>query len=119
MAGIGKPLKYKSAKTLQEAIDKYFIECEEKEKPYTFTGLALSLGFLSRQSIWDYSKRKDDLSLPIKRAMLRIESEYEARLSGNSPTGAIFALKNRDWADKKEMEHSGGVTFTAPKELDD
>lgn len=104
MAKIGKPLKYKLPKDLEAAINKYFKESDENEKPYTFTGLAYSLGFLSRQSIWEYSKRSDSLSLPIKKALLKIESNYESRLSGNSPTGAIFALKNRGWIDKQQIE---------------
>ena len=118
----GKPLKYQSAKALSTAIDAYFDDCRVDEKPYTFTGLALSLGFLSRQSIWEYSKRGDELSLPIKKAMLKIESKYEERLSGTTPAGAIFALKNRDWSDKQEVEHSGSVGLygdLTDKELDD
>ena len=39
-----------------------------------------------------------------------VEAEYEARLSGNSPAGAIFALKNCGWSDKHEYEHSGEIT---------
>lgn len=101
--------KYKSAKSLQKAIDKYISICEDNAnpKPMTYTGLAYHLGFASRQSIWEYSKRKDELSLPIKRAMLRIEQCYEESLHGNSPAGSIFALKNRGWRDKTEVEHSG------------
>ena len=39
-----------------------------------------------------------------------------------SDTAQIFWLKNRrpeKWRDKQEIEHSGGVVFSAPKELDD
>jgi len=41
----------------------------------------------------------------------RIENYAENRLFGNNPTGAIFALKNYGWKDKREVEqtgHSGG-----------
>lgn len=100
-------VKYKSAEELQRKIDEYVDDCTEREKPMTYTGLAYYLDFASRQSLWEYSKRKDDLSLPVKRAMLRIEQDYEERLASGSPTGSIFALKNRGWSDKTEVEHSG------------
>ena len=38
-----------------------------------------------------------------------MESCYEGKLSGTTPTGAIFALKNMGWRDKTETELSGGV----------
>lgn len=100
---------FKTAKELQEKIDEYIELCTsdiENIKPLTYTGLAYHLGFASRQSIWEYSKRKDELALPVKRAMLRIEQSYEEALHGNSPTGSIFALKNRGWRDKQELEHT-------------
>ena len=99
--------KYTNPDELQEAIDKYFAECHEKEKYPTFSGLAYALGFLQRQSLNQYADKDDDLSIPIKRATLYIESCYEEQLQHNSCTGAIFALKNRGWTDKQEIEHSG------------
>jgi hypothetical protein len=36
-----------------------------------------------------------------------IESGYEQRLFESSPTGAIFALKNFGWEDRRQNEHSG------------
>ena len=98
--------KFNSAEELQNRIDDYISQCEEDEKPMTYSGIAYHLGFASRQSIWEYSKRTDELSLPIKRAMLRIEQSYEEGLYGRSPTGSIFALKNRGWSDRTEIEHS-------------
>ena len=35
-----------------------------------------------------------------------IEREYEEQLQTGNPTGAIFALKNFDWKDKAEIEHT-------------
>lgn len=105
MSDTGRPLKYETAEELQVKIDEYIDICSDIDnpKPLTYTGLAYHLGFASRQSIWEYSKRTDELSLPIKRAMLRIEQSYEEALHGNSPTGSIFALKNRGWRDKQEI----------------
>ena len=38
--------------------------------------------------------------------MLRIEQSYEEALHGNCPAGSIFALKNRGWRDKQDIEHT-------------
>lgn len=88
-------------------IDEYFDECEKKEQHPTYCGLAYHLGYASRQSIWENANSDNGISLPLKRAMLKIESTYERMLSGNSCTGAIFALKNRGWTDKQSVEHTG------------
>lgn len=79
----------------------------EPERP-TWTKLALYLGFESRKSLHDYSK-KDAFSYPIKRALLVIESLYEEGLWSASPAGVIFALKNLGWVDKSEIEHKGNI----------
>ncbi len=102
---------FETAEQLEQKIEEYISLCNECDpiKPLTYTGLAYHLGFASRQSIWEYSKRSDELSLPIKRAMLRIEQSYEESLHGTSPAGSIFALKNRGWSDKTELKHSGSV----------
>jgi len=108
----GRPPKFKSEKELLNKIIAYFDLCKPKinnegvnENPenLTETGLALFLGFESRQSIYDY-KDKEDFSYIIKRALLVIENHYETRLIYSNPTGAIFALKNMDWKDKTEIE---------------
>ena len=102
----GRPRIYESADELQGVIDQYFADAEIK----TVTGLALYLGFESRQSFYDYEKN-NEFSYIIKKARLEVESAYEERLSGNSPTGAIFALKNMGWKDKTETEHSGNMSL--------
>ena len=94
---------FKTDKELQEKIEAYF---EEKQDKPTLTGLALHLGFCDRQSIYDYENNEEH-SCTIKRARLRIESAYEERMHSNSNAGAIFALKNFGWSDKQEIEHTG------------
>jgi hypothetical protein len=94
---------------VQVKIDAYFDESLTSERPVTFSGLALALGYNSRTQLWENSKGQKPISEPIKKAMMRIEEAYEERLHGNSPTGAIFALKNRGWQDKTEVELSGSV----------
>lgn len=100
---MGRPLKYKTVKELEDAILKYFESRTHKGKKYrapTISGLALYLGFESRQSLYDYNERPE-FSYTIKRAILAIE-EYaeEVLLSGEVATGAIFWLKNHKWTDK-------------------
>lgn len=97
----GRPLKYKTVKELEKDIDAYFKERYAKLVPPTISGLALYLGFESRQSLYDYQGRPE-FSGTIKRATARIE-DYAERilLSGDgSATGAIFWLKNHKWTDK-------------------
>lgn len=93
---------------MEKKAEVYFDECEEKKRKITITGLCYSLGFESKQSFYDYEK-DPKFSYTIKRLRLRIESVYESLLQGPSPTGPIFALKQWDWRDKQEVEHSGKI----------
>lgn len=99
---------------LLEKIDAYIEECEDPDTN-TVPGFAIAaykLGFSSRTSLWDYAQDDNEsISEPIKRLMLYIEADYEGQLRKQSCTGAIFALKNRGWTDKQEIEHSGGIVY--------
>lgn len=115
---MGRPPLFSNAEELEILITEYFESCKYKEDSegkiiqigdtITITGLALYLGFESRQSFYDYEKR-EDFSYIIKKARLQVESSYEKRLDNRNPTGAIFALKNMGWKDKHEVEQSGGI----------
>lgn len=98
----GRPAKYKNKEELQEKIDKYFRECDEKEEPYTVTGLGLALD-MSRQDLINYSN-KEDFFDTIKKAKQKVENYLEKRLiKDSSATGIIFNLKNNyGWKDKQE-----------------
>jgi site-specific DNA-adenine methylase len=100
---MGRPAKYDNPDDLIKAADAYFATCEDEERPITMSGLAYALGFTSRNSLYNYEE-KPEFSVPIKRALLRIEQAYEERLSGSACTGAIFALKNRGWKDTQTHE---------------
>ena len=95
------------ADAIQGKIDAYFDDCTDKEKRPTYCGLALALGYSTRQQVWEHSRLEEAISVPIKKALLRIEDAYEQALSSNACTGAIFALKNRGWKDKNETEITG------------
>ncbi|GAB2539957.1 terminase small subunit [Rufibacter soli] len=126
----GRPPHYDTPEQLMEAVDGYFVYIEgewhevevevkdpktgkkskRKEKvwdrlpePATITGLALYLGFGSRASLDDYEKR-EEFSYIIKKGRARVEHGYEKALHMQSPTGAIFALKNMGWKDKTETD---------------
>lgn len=98
----GRPPVFKTDNDLKEKIQGYYEEIKEKKENPTITGLALFLGFESRQSIYDYEK-KGKFSYTIKRARLKIENAYEQGLHGTASTGCIFALKNFGWTDRQDI----------------
>lgn len=100
----GRPLKFVSLEEVQEKIDDYFKDRDEKGKPYTITGLALHLD-TTRDILIDYQNR-DEYSNAIKKAKQRVELAYEERLINKGRSGDIFALKNFGWKDRQEQELS-------------
>lgn len=82
------------------------------EEP-TITGLAIYLGFESRQSLHDYAK-KDGFTYPIKRALLEVENNYEKGLWSDKVAGVVFGLKNMGWSDKQEHVVESTVSMKEP-----
>lgn len=127
MANAGRPPKYKSAEEIQEKIDQYFEECKGKplldacgkqiynklgypviigDKPPTITGLALALGFTSRQALLNYQGKKEFVDT-ITRAKARVEQYTEERLfDKEGSSGAQFSLRNnfKGWNDLEEKK---------------
>lgn len=109
----GRPPMYKSTEEIQGKIQEYFNNfISETPNPAlgkrpTVTGLALFLGFESRQSLYDYKKNKPEFTYIIKRATLAIEMNYEQMLDSKSVAGSIFALKNMGWMDRKDITSGG------------
>ena len=103
---VGRPRLYSSPDEFDQKVLSYQEYCEEKKEPVTWTGLALYLGFSSRQSIDEYLAYPE-FSDSVKRAKTFVEWHYELRLNGERPTGAIFALKNFGWKDKSDEEKAG------------
>ena len=104
----GRPRLYNSPEEFESKIGEYEQFCKEKDYPVTWTGLALFMGFSSRQSIDEYAKY-DGFSDSVKKAKTFVEWHYEMKLakSEGSPAGSIFALKNFGWKDKQEIEKTG------------
>jgi phosphoketolase len=142
MAKVGAPPKYKTVKEMQEAIDKYFKDCEGKiltdnegntiydkygyplvvdRKPLTITGLALALGFNSRQALLNY-QAKEEFNDTITRAKAVVEQYAEERLyDKDGANGAKFSLANNfsGWREKQQIEADVNSTVTINIELSD
>jgi hypothetical protein len=110
---VARPLKYKTVAELQKAIDEYFEDCKGEPlldedgtaltdkhgnpiilgaKPPTVTGLALALGFNSRQALLNYQVKKQ-FHDTITRAKSRCEAYAEGRLfDRDGSKGAQFSL---------------------------
>lgn len=104
----GRPPKWSSPDEIQPIIDAFFDLCDEKDEPYTITGLALALG-TTRLGLINYENKPEFVNA-IKTAKARCENYAEKRIykSGNA-AGAIFALKNYGWSDKQEVSIDGTV----------
>lgn len=125
----GRPPKFTDPAEMQVLIDAYFKKCDTNVAevltkkgdlvkitdpiPYTISGLTLALGFCSRQSLLDYSKKPVFMDT-IKAAKLACESNLEVgMLKGRwSSSPAIFDLKNNfGWIDNYDHAHSGSLTM--------
>ena len=105
MGEVGRPKAFKNVEEVEKKINAYFNYCEEKEKPYTMSGLAYYLE-VSRQTLVNYSY-KDEYFDTIKKARDRVQMQLEENALSNkaNPTFTIFNLKNNfDWKDKMEVE---------------
>lgn len=110
MAGKGNPRRWRSAKALQAAVDQYFEECSEEGRVPSVAGLALALGFMSRQALARYTDRmheenNDDYVVIVTSAKTRIE-EANIQLAYNkeASAGARFMLQNGfNYSEKQEI----------------
>lgn len=121
---VGRPLMFEpeagGVEEMQRRIDAYFADCDGTlltdpngqpiltkwgqeiyigKKPYTITGLALAIGFNSRQALLNYQGRKE-FNDAITRAKAKVEAYAEARLyDKEGSSGAQFSLKNnfKNW----------------------
>ena len=111
MSKLGRPKIFNDVKEVEEKINAYFNYCEEKEKPYTMSGLAYYLG-ISRQTLVNYSNQ-DQFFDTIKKARDRVQMQLEenALLNKANPTFTIFNLKNNfDWKDNNEVKTNVEIT---------
>jgi DNA-packaging protein gp3 len=76
---------------------------DREPEPPTISGLALFLGFNSREAFDNY-EQKGKFANTLKRGRLRVETIYEKKLHQPAPTGALFALKSMGWNEKPESK---------------
>ena len=124
---IGRPPVFKDVAEMQAKIDEYFKACEGEilkdnygdtifdkygqpvivnTRPPTITGLALALGFTSRQALLNYQAKREFFDTNT-RAKSRVEAYTESRLfDKDGANGAKFSLANNftGWSDKQEVK---------------
>ena len=138
---MGRPPEYSSVEEMQKKIDEYFLECEGKplvidgevmldksgqpiitgKKPLTITGLALALGFNTRQALLNYEGKPEFVDT-IKRAKTVVEQYAEMRLfDRDGANGAKFSLANnfKGWAEKQTIEADVKQELNITIELED
>lgn len=126
-AKTGRPPFFNSVEEMQEKIDAYFEACKGEVvydaegnpllnkygeivlkgvKPLTITGLALALGFTSRQALLNYQNKPEFVDT-ITRAKAVVEQYAEERLfDKDGANGAKFSLSNnfKGWNEKQVIE---------------
>ncbi len=104
---VGRPRKIKTPEEFDSLVDSYIEMCKAAEEPILLTGMILALGFVSKDTFYEYQKFPE-FTDSVKRARMFVEMEYEKRLNvNNSSSGPIFALKNFGWTDKTETKITG------------
>ena len=81
---------------------------DREPEPATVAGLALYLGFSSRQAL-EICEAKGKYASVLKRARLRIEELYEKKLHTQYTSGAIFALKSMGWNERTDTIELGNI----------
>ena len=133
---------YKTKEEIQEKIDAYFEECKGRQmldvegeivrdkygypviidsRPPTITGLALALGFTSRQALLNYQAKEEFIDT-ITRAKAKVEQYAEERLfDKDGANGAKFSLANNfdGWREKQQIEAEVSSEVTINIELSD
>lgn len=101
----------------------YFTDREKEERPITYTGLILALGFSSYCGFHIQAKR-EGFSEVVNWAKMHVIERYERRLHGPSPSGAIFAMQNfkdidgsRQWRNRIEQEVVDPMRGASEKEI--
>jgi hypothetical protein len=108
---VGRPLKFKTPKEIEDKANEYFNMCDEKGKPYTITGLAIALD-TDRKTLINYGE-KEEFFHTIKKVKQIVENYAEEMLYRSSNTaGVIFNLKNNyGWVDKQEIDTKVNMSY--------
>lgn len=141
---MGRKPTFTSAEEMQEKIDAYFASCEPEllrdgdgtpmlnkngepvyvgGRPMTIQGLALALGFTSRQSLLNYKAKREFVDT-VTRARLRVEQYAAERLfDRDAQRGAQFTLaygfgyaRDAEYGKNRETQ---GVKIEIDRELEE
>lgn len=111
--GGGRPRIYNTPEDLEVEVISYFQDCVDRKISVTVTGLALYVGFNSRNMLYEYRAR-DEFSGIIKRALTAVEHGYELNLHTFNALGAKFALMNMGWKESQEQHITQTITTVTP-----
>ena len=136
--GAGRPPRYKTRGEMEAKIEAYFKGCEGEpardpgngslilnkwgevvyinQHPPTVTGLALALGFRSRQALLNYQYRNAGFNEALEIAKARIQQYAEERLyDRDGCRGAQFTLQNnfKGW-DGERRDGGGDIEDLSP-----
>jgi hypothetical protein len=102
---MARPKYYEKPEDLDAKVDEYVALQTANQRPISWTGMALHLGFFGRQELDNYADY-DGFSDSIKRAKTIVENYYEeATMTGDIPVAmGVFGLKNFKWKDKFDEE---------------
>lgn len=106
---VGLEKRFKNADELLAAAEDYLVRIEQEKKTPTMAGLALALGFRSRQALLNYAKAPgyEDFHDALSYLRLRLEALLEERLIApdcKNVVGLIFNMKNNyGYSDKQEI----------------
>ena len=141
---MGRKPTFTSAEEMQEKIDAYFASCEPEllrdgdgtpmlnkngepvyvgGRPMTIQGLALALGFTSRQSLLNYKAKREFVDT-VTRARLRVEQYAAERLfDRDAQRGAQFTLAYgfgyARYAEDGKNRDTQGVKIEIDRELEE
>ena len=115
-----------TADDIEQKVEDYFNYCNENNKPFTMSGLALFLD-CSRMTLYQYENElikfnniseedKKRIIDTVKRAKRMVEAYQEEQLFiGKSPVGTIFSLKNNfNWKDTQEINNNTNISAVNP-----
>ena len=107
---MGRPLKFKTPKELDDLIEAYWLNCSNNKLNPTKGGLAIYLD-TTKETLGDY-ENKEGYSYSIKKAYNIIEESWVQALGNKQAVaGVIFYLKNafkKDWRDRNETDITSG-----------
>lgn len=102
---VGRPRKIETPQEMWDIAVEFFEQSKTSSGKYqpTMDGLTFHMGFSSRSSWVDYSKRSPEFSHMVDKIKMFVRACYEKQLYGFAWAGSQFALRNlgrEDWKDE-------------------